>query len=375
MDPRNGEVLALASAPDFDLSRFTSGKLSAEYMELVNDPQKPLFNRATQAQYPPGSTWKMLMALAALQERMIDEHSTIYCRGSYQYGGRSAACHGAHGAISVQRAIQVSCNVFFYELGRRMNIDTYTKYGTMFGFGQATGIDLAEESRGLLMSRSSFAKRGVTGGLIEGRMVNLGIGQGEIGVTPLQMAAYCCALANKGTYYQPHIVRSYYYKDRSRMETSAYDSLSIPIERRYFDIIQRGMFDVCNTPGGTATNVTVEGFQACGKTGTAQNPHGRDHSWFICYAPAVNPTIAMCVMVENAGFGAVRAAPIARDILDAYFHPDTFLNSKKSDSTKTDSSRVARKSDSVVTPAKQTAVAPKRTAPSPGAALKPRQRR
>ncbi|MFM8439632.1 MAG: penicillin-binding transpeptidase domain-containing protein, partial [Candidatus Kapaibacterium sp.] len=214
MDPRNGEVMALASAPDFDLSRFTSGKLSKEYIELVKDTQNPLFNRATQAQYPPGSTWKMLMALAALQEKMIDERTTIYCRGSYSFGGRSYACHGSHGAVSVQRAIQASCNVFFYELGRRMNIDTYTKYGSMFGFGQATGIDLGEENRGLLMTRSSFAKRGVTGGLIEGRMVNLGIGQGEIGVTPLQMAAYCCALANKGTYYQPHIVRSYYYKDR-----------------------------------------------------------------------------------------------------------------------------------------------------------------
>jgi penicillin-binding protein 2 len=206
-------------------------------------------------------------------------------------------------------------------------------------------------------------------------MVNLGIGQGEILATPLQMAAYCCAMANKGTYYQPHIVRSYYYKDRSRMENNAYDSVSIPIEKKYFDIVQRGMFDVCNTPGGTATNVVVEGVQACGKTGTAQNPQGKPHSWFICYAPAVNPTIAMCVMVENAGFGAERAAPIARDILDAYFHPDTFLNPQKSDSTKTDSSRVARKSDSVVTPAKQTAVAPKRTAPPPGAALKPKQRR
>ncbi|MFM7774237.1 MAG: penicillin-binding protein 2 [Candidatus Kapaibacterium sp.] len=335
MDPRNGEVLALASAPDFDLSRFTSGKLSKEYMELVNDPQKPLFNRATQAQYPPGSTWKMLMALAALQEKMIDERTTIYCRGSYSFGGRSYACHGSHGAVSVQRAIQASCNVFFYELGRRMNIDTYTKYGSMFGFGQATGIDLGEENRGLLMTRSSFAKRGVTGGLIEGRMVNLGIGQGEIGVTPLQMAAYCCALANKGTYYQPHIVRSYYYKDRSRMETNAHDSLNVPIDKKYFDVIQRGMFDVCNTPGGTATNVKVDGIQACGKTGTAQNPHGRDHSWFICYAPAVNPTIAMCVMVENAGFGATRAAPIARDILDAYFHPTRYKNGVRVDSTVT----------------------------------------
>lgn len=341
MDPRNGEVMALASSPDFDLTQFTSGKLSKEYMALVNDSKKPLFNRATQAQYPPGSTWKMLMALAALQEGMINENTSIYCRGAYTFGGRSFACHGTHGAVSVQRAIQVSCNCFFYELGRRMSIEVYHKYGSIFGFGQLTGIDLAEEAKGTLMNRASFARRGVTGNLIEGRMVNLGIGQGEIGVTPLQMAAYCCALANKGTYYQPHIVRSYYYKDRSRMERNAYDSISVPVEKKYFDIIHRGMYDVCNTPGGTATMVQVEGVKICGKTGTAQNPHGKDHSWFICFAPAENPTIAICAMVENAGFGATRAAPIARDILDAYFHPDKILNPPKADSTKADSSKPA----------------------------------
>jgi penicillin-binding protein 2 len=121
------------------------------------------------------------------------------------------------------------------------------------------------------------------------------------------------------------------------MEKNAYDSISIPIEKKYFDIIHRGMYDVCNTPGGTATNVVVEGVKVCGKTGTAQNPHGKPHSWFICFAPAENPTIAMCVMVENAGFGATRAAPIARDILDAYFHPDKILNPPKADSSAADS--------------------------------------
>ncbi len=346
MDPRSGEIMALVSAPDYDLSKFTSGKLSNEYMELVRDPEKPLFNRATQAQYPPGSTWKMLMALAGLQEHLIDEHSTINCPGSYTYGGRTFKCHGGrHGPITVQRAIHVSCNTFFYELGRRMGIETYNKYGTMFRFGQSTGVDLREESRGLLMNRELYGKRGVTGVLIDGRMINLGIGQGEIGVTPLQMAAYCCALANKGVYYQPHIVRSYYYKDRSKMETMAHDSVVLPIDKKYFDLVHRAMYDVCNTAGGTAQNVKVDGIKVCGKTGTAQNPHGRDHSWFICFAPEENPTIAMCVMVENAGFGSERAAPIARDILDAYFHPVRRLQRPSGDSTAHDTT-VVHQSDS-----------------------------
>ncbi len=340
MDPRNGEIMALVSKPDYDLSKFTSGKLSQEYMDLVRDPEKPLFNRATQAQYPPGSTFKMLMALAGLQEHMIDEHTTINCPGSYTYGGRSYKCHGRHGAVTVQRAIHVSCNVFFYELGRRMPIEVYNKYGSMFRFGLRTGIDIGEESGGLLMDREKFAKRGVTGHLIDGRMVNLGIGQGEIGVTPLQMAAYTCALANKGTYYQPHVVRSIYYKDRSKMEANAHDSLKLPIDQKYLELVQRGMYDVCNTPGGTATAVKIDGIAVCGKTGTAQNPHGKDHSWFVCYAPAENPTIAMCVLAENAGFGAERAAPIARDILNGYFHPERALAKTKADSTGTDSTTV-----------------------------------
>ncbi len=343
MDPRNGEVMALVSSPDYDLSKFTSGKLSNEYMDLVRDPQKPLFDRATQAQYPPGSTWKMLMALAGLQEHLIDEHTTINCSGSYTLGGHTFKCHGHHGLVNVRKAIHVSCNVFFYQLAARMGIDIYNKYGSMFRFGQKSGIDLSEESGGLLMNRELYAKRGVTGGLIEGRMVNLGIGQGEIGVTPLQMAAYCCALANKGTYYQPHIVRSYYYKDRSKMETMAHDSVQLPIDQKYFDLVHQAMYDVCNVAGGTATNVKVDGVSVCGKTGTAQNPHGRDHSWFICFAPADHPTIAMCVMVENAGFGSERAAPIARDIMDAYFHPDRVHKTPTSDSTGHDSTLVISK--------------------------------
>ncbi|MBL7999534.1 MAG: penicillin-binding protein 2, partial [Candidatus Kapabacteria bacterium] len=185
-----------------------------------------------------------------------------------------------------------------------------------------------------LATRDYFARFGVKGKLIDGRLVNLGIGQGEIGVTPLQMAVYCAALANGGTMYVPHVVRSYYYKESKRMEKNAFDSLKLPINKEYFDVVKRGMFAVCNIAGGTATNVKVDSVKVCGKTGTAQNPHGKDHAWFICYAPAENPTIAMCVMVENAGFGGVKAAPIARKILDAYFHPDRYKESS-TDSTAT----------------------------------------
>lgn len=334
MDPRTGEVMALVSKPDYDLRLFTGNNFSEVYTDLSKQEDNPLFNRAMQTQYPPGSTWKMLMALAAMQEGIIDEHSTISCPGGYNYGGRFFKCHGVHGNVNAQRAIHVSCNTFFYKLGQQLGIDNYFKYGDMFNFGKTTKIDIAGEQSGLLASRSYFERHKITGNLINGRLVNLGIGQGEIGVTPLQMAAYCSALAMKGTYNQPHVVRSIYYRESKHLEKNAYYTVELPINKSYFDVIHRGMYDVCNTAGGTATNVKVDGIKVCGKTGTAQNPHGKDHSWFICFAPAENPTIAMCVMVENAGFGAERAAPIAREILNAYFHPEKVQSEIDSTSTK-----------------------------------------
>lgn len=330
LDPRNGEVRAFVSKPDYDLHPLETPQSGAYFAQLARDPSKPLFNRAMQTIYPPGSTWKMLVALAALHEGIIDERTTIHCPGSFSYGGRSFKCHGAHGAVDVRRAIQVSCNVFFYRLGQRIGIDNLFKYGTMFGFGQLTGIDIAGERAGLLPSRKWFETRGVTGSLLDGRMINLGIGQGELGVTPLQMAVYVSALANGGTLYQPHVVRAIYNKETGRLEQVAYGNVKLPLNPQYVRIVQEGMYAVCNVPGGTATNVRVYGVAVCGKTGTAQNPHGKDHSWFICYAPADNPTIAMCVMVENAGFGATRAAPIARAILDAYFHPERYRDTTNS---------------------------------------------
>jgi penicillin-binding protein 2 len=327
LDPRNGEVLAFVSKPDYDLHPMETPAAGEYFAFLARDPAKPLFNRAMQTQYPPGSTWKMLMAIAALHEGLLDERTTIHCPGSFTYGGRSFKCHGAHGTVDVRRAIQVSCNVFFYRLGQRIGIDNLYKYGTMFGFGQLTGIDIAGERPGLLPSRAWFARRGITGSLLDGRMVNLGIGQGELGVTPLQMAVYAAALANGGTLYQPHVVRAIYNKETGRLEKVAYGNVKLPLNPRLVRIVQEGMYAVCNIPGGTATNVRVDSVAVCGKTGTAQNPHGKDHSWFICYAPAEHPTIAMCVMVENAGFGATRAAPIARTILEAYFHPERYRDS------------------------------------------------
>lgn len=322
IDPRDGGILAIASKPDFHLEDF-SGRVSPEvYRGLSNDPGKPLYSRATMSAYPPGSTWKMLVALAGLQEGVITPNSISYCSGSFPYGGRTYACH-AHGGVNVRRAIQASCNVFFYRLALNLGMHRLQKYAKLFGFGELTGVDISDEKKGFFPTvdwlRKKFGKNAERGG----RVVNYGIGQGEINVTPLQMANYVATIANKGQMIQPHILRSYYNNIANRQEYLKFPTKVLPIDKTNFDIIQQGMFDVVNVPGGTANNAKIHGISVCGKTGTAQNPHGADHSWFVCFAPKENPTIAIAVIVENAGFGSTVAAPIARDVLFKHFFPDS----------------------------------------------------
>jgi len=319
IEPATGEVLCLVSKPDYDPRKF-SGKVPAEiYNALRDDPGKPLYNRAIQSIYPPGSTWKMFVALSALQEGLITEHSTFYCPGAFTFGNRSYACHGGHGMVSLKRAIQASCNVYFYQVGLKLGIEKMSEYGRMFGFGERTHIDLPHEGKGIMPTIDWLAKRYQKKEWIpKGLLVNYGIGQGEISVTPLQMAVYCATLANGGTVNQPHVVKSVHNNILDRIEDIDYDSKKIQINGRYFDMVREGMFAVVNIPGGTAGIAQIPGIKVAGKTGTAQNPHGQDHSWFICFAPYENPKIAMAVIVENAGFGSTVAAPIARDLVAQY---------------------------------------------------------
>ncbi|MEY5130705.1 MAG: hypothetical protein RL734_772 [Bacteroidota bacterium] len=322
VDPNSGEVLALVSMPDYDIREFSGRTKSNLFSKLIKDEGKPLFNRATQTIYPPGSTWKMLMGIAGLNEGLITPEKTINCPGYYEFGGRSWKCHGAHGATNLQKAIHVSCNVFFNKLGPQLGIINFEKYGRAFGFGQKTFIDIPEDSKGKLPGEKFYKKQKLSPGEIRGRLVNLGIGQGEIGVSPLQMAVYCAALANKGIIYQPHIVRSVYNRKTKQLQDVAYASRkAIDIPDEFWNVIHKGMYDVVNTPGGTALGAKVPGISVCGKTGTAQNPHGEDHAWFIAFAPKVNPRIAICVLVENSGFGGTIAAPIAQQLLMKYFYP------------------------------------------------------
>lgn len=317
IDPTNGEIICMVSKPDYDLNDF-SGKLKPEVWTALNtDKKNPLFNRATQTRYPPGSTYKMVSALASLQEGILKTNSTIPCEGSFRYGNKVFGDHGAFGSITIPTAIEHSSNVFFYKLVLRIGLDNWNKYGQMLGFGHKTGIDIPEETKGLLPSTEYYNKRYGPKGWTEGYVVSLGIGQGELGVSPLQMALYTSILANSGTFIQPHLVRSIKNPVTGEITPVQFKKHEVAIDKDYFKVIQKGMYLVVNG-NGTARSIRTSDVTIAGKTGTAQNPHGQDHSWFIAYAPADDPKIAICVMVENAGFGATVAAPIAQRIILRY---------------------------------------------------------
>lgn len=318
LDPGNGEVLAITSTPDYDLRAFSGRTPAKLYRELIAHADKPLFNRATRSRYPPGSTWKMLMALAAIDAGLITPQTTVMCDGGFTLGTRRLRCTHVHGAVSMRAAIQGSCNTYFCKLGLLLGIDKFNDYGRMFGFGEKTGIEI-RESPGLLPSQDYYDKRFGKNGWTKGLLLNLAIGQGELGASPLQVAVYTGVLATGGKWRQPHTVRSIHNRITGKMDPVDYAKRNIPISGEHFELVRKAMFDVVNTPGGTALNAAIPDIGVSGKTGTAEAGVGRrDHSWFTCFAPYDDPKIVVTVIVENAGFGSTVAAPIARDVIRKY---------------------------------------------------------
>jgi penicillin-binding protein 2 len=316
MDPRNGEILCLVSKPDFDLSVFSGSVDSKIFSMLINDESKPLFDRAIQSKYPPGSTWKPMMSLIGLASGSITTHSTISCEGSFTWGSRTWEDHGAYGPITVVTAIEKSANVFFYKLGLKVGLENYDKYSKLFNFGTRTGIDLPNETYGLLPSEEYYNKI-FPKGWSQAVLINLGIGQGELLVSPVQLAAYTAAISMNGLYNQPHLVRKFRNPMTGEEENNTFESKKIDFPQSYYDAVKKGMYLVVNGTG-TAKNIKNSEYDISGKTGTAQNPNGNNHSWFIGFAPFENPQIAVCVLGENAGWGNQFAAPMAAAIMVRY---------------------------------------------------------
>jgi len=320
IDARNGGILALVSKPDFD-PRLLTGKIEPEiWNQLQNDESRPLFSRAIQSGYPPGSTFKIVAAVAALQEGIITPSWKASCPGYYKLGRKTIHCWNAdgHGTLDLKQAIKHSCNVYFYQLGLKIGLDVWSKYSKIFRFGSTTGIDLTSENKGLVPTVDYFNRVYGVNGWTRGYLANLAIGQGELLTTPLQLGQFAMILANKGVYHTPHMVDHIY-------DYSAHEIIDFPLDNQYitgisddvYDVVRDGMRMVCD--GGTGWLGKVPGIETAGKTGSAQNPHGDTHAWFIGFAPYENPEIAIAVVAENAGGGGAIAAPIARKFMEIYF--------------------------------------------------------
>jgi penicillin-binding protein 2 len=329
IEPSTGEILALVSAPDYDLNQFSYLTSKDFLSQIYNDPEKPLFNRATMSVKPPGSTFKMLEAITALDLGLITTSTTFVCAGGFTYG-RFFKCHGSHGRVNVITAIEKSCNTFFYNLIYKIGLERWKHYAEMFGFNNKTNIDIGEESKGLIPDEKYYER-------IYGEkwprsiMASLGIGQGEVSVTPLQLAQYTVLLANNGKTFEPHLVKGYFDEATNKLVRYTFKEKNVDIEQKYFDIVKEGMFLVVNGKG-TATHIRSEEFEICGKTGTAQNPHGEDHALFVGFAPYKNPQIAFAIVVENVGFGGTHAAPIAKKIVEVYLNKLKRIKSKLDES-------------------------------------------
>ncbi|MGB6034129.1 MAG: penicillin-binding protein 2, partial [Bacteroidota bacterium] len=320
LDPRDGGILALVSMPDYDLSLFSGVTPPGVWKKLDSDTAAPLFNRATMSRYPPGSTYKMVLALAALDNHIVSPSWRVNCTGVFYVGRKPFSDLHIHGSVNMIEAIQKSCNVYFYELMMKTGLDHWHATGKVFGFGQRTGIDLYEENTGLLPSTAYMNGRYGEKGWTRGYLPSLAIGQGELGVTPLQVACYAMAIANRGLYHQPHAVQAIIDRAISREDRISYETRALDIRPELWDPLREGMRRVVEEPGGTGGLARIAGIPSAGKTGTAQNPHGPDHAWFMGFAPLEEPEIAIAVLVENAGFGGTQAAPIAGACMEHYLH-------------------------------------------------------
>ena len=321
LDPQTGEVLAMVSAPDFDPALLTPPIGAAAWRALNGDPERPLFNRAMLSGQPLGSTIKPLMALAGLQEGVITPATTYPCTGAFYYGGQRFGGHGNYGPLAAEDAIRVSCNEFFYWLGLKLGLERFSAWGHRFGFGQPMPTDFPAQNAGLWPDAAYFDRTYGEGKWTRGYLVSLGIGQGNLAVTPMQLARYTAALANGGTLVAPHFARVLRNPDTGQEVQPGLPRRQKPsLDSAYVALVREGMRGVVTN--GTARGAQIDGIAVAGKTGTAQNPHGEDHSLFIAFAP-YTPTgsgaeIAVAVFVENAGFGSAAAAPIASLLIEQY---------------------------------------------------------
>lgn len=321
IDPRNGEVLALVSKPDFNLNTFAGKVKPKDWQALLTDERRPMNDRAVQGLYPPGSVFKLVTAMAGLQEKVIGPDEKLNCFGILWLSTWPYRCwkEVGHGSIAMEQAITESCDIFFYQLGLRVKVDRLAKWTRAFGFGEASGIDLPGEAAGVVPDPDwKQNKEGLP--WFPGNTVMMSIGQGYLLATPLQLAQMVSVIANGGILVQPHLLKRVTSPEGDVIAEPAYPpraQLGLDVEALH--LVQRGMEGAVSSRKGTAWRARVQGLSVAGKTGTAQNPHGEDHAAFVCFAPVESPQIAIAIIVENGGEGGLTAAPIARRMLEHHF--------------------------------------------------------
>ena len=327
IEPSTGEILTMVSSPGIDVEMLAD--IGKHYKEIVSDPHKPMFNRAVQAPYPPGSVFKLVNGLIGLEEGVLKPEYTYPCNKGYYFGKHKLGCHAHRSPLDLEDAIMMSCNGYFCYVMRNIlenrkygsqaeALDKWHDYVLSFGFGHKLGSDFPAELGGTIPTSNYYNKIYGKGGWKFTTVISISIGQGEIGVTPLQIANMCATVANRGYYYIPHIVKD---SDSLRIDDKFREKQYTMVDTTNFKKVIKGMWKAVNSgfgSGGTASIAAVEGLDICGKTGTAQNPRGADNSVFICFAPMDNPKIAVAAYVENAGFGATWSAPIASLLVEKY---------------------------------------------------------
>lgn len=331
IEPKTGEILVLSSSPSYDPNLLTINRERGKaYAKIAKDSLNPLFNRATMAKYPPGSIFKPVVALIALQEQVTTPSRYIYCPGFYTYNNDTRKCRAHPPATTVGRAIQYSCNTYFFQTFREIvelegfykpepGLETFTKYLYQFGLGYSLGIDFPQEKDGNVPTVNYYNKLYPKnkGGWKSPTIMSVGIGQGEMQLTTVQMANLAAIFANKGYFVTPHLAKGY-RDNASKIDEKYLKKNDVGIDPIHFPPVIQGMIDVVEN--GTARGSKIPGILTAGKTGTVQNPHGEDHSTFIAFAPVEDPKIAIAVYVENAGGGGRFAAPIATLIIEKYLN-------------------------------------------------------
>lgn len=330
LDPNSGDILAMASRPGFDPNVLSRELTAKQWVEIVQDEGRPLNNRASQGQYPPGSTFKIPMAVAALETKTMSPSSTVFCNGGYQFGKRLYHDWKAsgHGYVDLHNALVHSCDVYFYTIGQRMGIDVMAEFGKDFGLGKATGVELPSERSGIMPS-TAWKRKAKNEQWLPGETISAAIGQGYVTVTPLQMASLVGTVANNGVSYRPRLVQAVMDRTSGNLqELPAVPRGTINAKPETFRVIKDALADVVTK--GTATKAKSSMVTIGGKTGTAQvaalrtGPEEnipkkfRDHAWFVAFAPVESPKIAVVVLVEHMGHGGSAAAPLAKEVIETY---------------------------------------------------------